>query len=248
LATTGDGATAIVLDPHPLWMRGVTAILEEMNIEVVGTATTPEVAADLIRRCRPTLFIIEPSVMDSGGSWMRHIASAIKIAPETTVVALSDDVSDETIAKAISYGVTVYGSKALDQDDIKTAIRQAFKCTIFHARNVNAPTVPEMDEESLEEDGASLTRREREVLRLVAQGMTNGQMAGQLWITEETVKFHLSNIYRKIEVKNRTQASRWAAEHGVISDEPSAPSQTETVDEADLPETLLKSASDASPA
>ena len=168
MATTLHGATAIVLDPHPLWIRGVAAILEEMNIEVVGTTTSPEVAADLMRLRQPTLFIIEPSVKDGSGSWMRHIASAIKIAPETTVVALSDDVSDETIAKAISYGVTVYGSKALDQEDIKTAIRQAFRCTIFHASDLNAPTLPEADDESLEEDGASLTRREREVLRLVA--------------------------------------------------------------------------------
>jgi DNA-binding NarL/FixJ family response regulator len=222
-------------------MRAITDILEEMNIEVVGTATTPESAADLVRSYQPSLFIIEPSVMEADGSWMQHIASAVTIAPKTKIVALSDNVSDERIAAAIACGVTVYGSKTLDQDDIKAVIRQAFKCTIFHARNLNAPAASEADHESLEEDGASLTRREKEVVRLVAQGMTNAQIAGQMWITEETVKFHLSNTYRKIGVKNRTQASRWVAEHGLIPDTPSAASQGATAEDLELQETLRES-------
>ena len=236
------GLTAVLLDPHPLWMRAVATILEEMNIEVVGTATTPEAAADLIRRCQPSLFIIEPSVTDAGGSWMQHIASAVKIAPETKIVALSDNVSNERIAAAIACGVTVYGSKTLDEDDIKAVIRQAFKRTIFHASDLNAPAPSEADAESFEDDGASLTKREKEVVRLVAQGMTNAQIAGQMWITEETVKFHLSNTYRKIGVKNRTQASRWVAEHGLISDPPSAPVQGQTGNDVDRQETLREAA------
>jgi DNA-binding CsgD family transcriptional regulator len=63
---------------------------------------------------------------------------------------------------------------------------------------------------------AGLTRRELEILRLVAEGHSNAELARTLWVTEQTIKFHLSNIYRKLEVANRTEASRWAQLHGVL--------------------------------
>jgi DNA-binding CsgD family transcriptional regulator len=65
-------------------------------------------------------------------------------------------------------------------------------------------------------NAAGLTRREREILQLVAEGNTNGQVARKLWVTEQTVKFHLANIFRKLDVTNRTQASRWAHAHGLL--------------------------------
>ena len=61
-----------------------------------------------------------------------------------------------------------------------------------------------------------LTRREHEILKLVAEGYSNSQLAKMLWVTEQTVKFHLSNIYRKLDVANRTEASRWAQVHGLL--------------------------------
>ena len=65
-------------------------------------------------------------------------------------------------------------------------------------------------------DEPGLTRRELEILRLVAEGHSNAQLARMLWVTEQTVKFHLSNIYRKLDVANRTEASRWAQLHGLL--------------------------------
>jgi DNA-binding CsgD family transcriptional regulator len=67
-----------------------------------------------------------------------------------------------------------------------------------------------------------LTRRELEILRLVADGHSNAQLARMLWVTEQTVKFHLSNIYRKLDVANRTEASRWAQLNGVLDARPAA--------------------------
>jgi DNA-binding CsgD family transcriptional regulator len=70
------------------------------------------------------------------------------------------------------------------------------------------------------EPAADLTRRELEILRLVAEGHSNAGLAKMLWVTEQTVKFHLSNIYRKLNVANRTEASRWAQLNGILSDGP----------------------------
>jgi DNA-binding CsgD family transcriptional regulator len=72
---------------------------------------------------------------------------------------------------------------------------------------------------SLDED-PNLTRRELEILRLVAEGDSNAELARMLWVTEQTVKFHLSNIYRKLDVSNRTEASRWAQVHGLLEARP----------------------------
>jgi DNA-binding CsgD family transcriptional regulator len=68
-----------------------------------------------------------------------------------------------------------------------------------------------------ESNVSGLTRRESEILGLVAEGYSNAQLARMLWVTEQTVKFHLSNIYRKLHVANRTEASRWAQVHGLVS-------------------------------
>jgi DNA-binding NarL/FixJ family response regulator len=184
-----------------------------MGIEVSGTSSTPKEAIELIETHLPDVFIFDPQVTDAEGSWLRTAVWITENAPQTHVVGLSSSLNEDAVSEAIACGVTVYGSKTLDPDDIKAAIRQAFRCTIFHARNVLA-TPPATDR--VQFGGISLTRREVEVLRLVPKGMTNGQIAQALWVTEETVKFHLSNIYRKIGVNNRTRASRWAAEHGFL--------------------------------
>ncbi len=67
-----------------------------------------------------------------------------------------------------------------------------------------------------DDDSVILTRRELEILRLVAEGRSNAQLAKMLWVTEQTVKFHLSNVFRKLQVSNRTEASRWAQLRGLL--------------------------------
>jgi DNA-binding NarL/FixJ family response regulator len=211
-----EGTTAVVLDQHPLWLYGVSSILKEMEIDVVGTATTPEAAVALTREHHPDLFIFDPAVVDTDGSWVRYVEDVRASTPTARLIVLSAGVDDETVAAAMQCGVVVYGSKASDSEDIKTAIRQAFNCTIFHAF-VSSPTTASDSERHLAAGGATpLTRREEEVLRLAAEGLTNAQMAQRLWVTEETIKFHLSNTYRKIGVNNRTQASHWAVEQGLV--------------------------------
>jgi DNA-binding CsgD family transcriptional regulator len=78
------------------------------------------------------------------------------------------------------------------------------------------------------DDALGLTRRELEILRLVAEGHSNAQLARMLWVTEQTVKFHLSNIYRKLDVANRTEASRWAQRRGLLDTQPAPASALAT--------------------
>ena len=101
-------------------------------------------------------------------------------------------------------------------------MRQLFSPSFYLARS--QPTAPATPSQPVSDAVALLTKREGEILRLAAEGHSNSELAKMLWVTEQTVKFHLSNIYRKLEVSNRTEASRWAHHHGLLkTTEPHAP-------------------------
>ena len=112
--------------------------------------------------------------------------------------------------------VSGVSSKTAQPDDLVAAVRQVFDHSIF-LRSAFSPAPRTMLPPTHGERG--LTRRELEILRLVSDGHSNAQVARTLWVTEQTVKFHLSNIYRKLDVGNRTEASRWAQLHGVLAPE-----------------------------
>jgi DNA-binding NarL/FixJ family response regulator len=119
----------------------------------------------------------------------------------------------QLIDGALDGGVFAYILKTAEPDDISSTIRQAFESSVYIGRqslNLPLPVVGEQGPNGL-------TKREREILSQVAEGYSNAQLARMLWVTEQTVKFHLSNIYRKLNVSNRTAASRWAQANGVVS-------------------------------
>jgi len=106
-----------------------------------------------------------------------------------------------------------YVIKTPDPQDFAPPIRQSFQHSIYFAGASIGPVAPTP---MPVDDTPGLTRRETEILKLVAEGHTNAQLAKMLWVTEQTVKFHLSNVYRKLDVANRTEASRWAQTHGLL--------------------------------
>jgi DNA-binding NarL/FixJ family response regulator len=134
---------------------------------------------------------------------------------KAVVLAATDESAD--IAAAFEAGAAVYCVKSAYPDDLVSAVRQAFRKSVFFADESGART---RDVTSQQRDSVpELTRRETEILKLVAEGYSNAQLARLLWVTEQTVKFHLSNIYRKLDVANRTEASRWAQLNGLLGSE-----------------------------
>ena len=107
--------------------------------------------------------------------------------------------------------------KSVQPSDLVHALRAVTKKEGIHYRGELPAAELERPVKRVEQGGHGLTKRELEILRLVASGSSNSQMAKLLWVTEQTVKFHLSNIYRKLDVANRTQASRWAQVNGLLS-------------------------------
>ena len=148
------------------------------------------------------------------------LARARAANPDVTAVVLSENEDPAEAERAFGAGAVIFCARRTHPEDLAAAIRQAFDRSIYFAapRRQTGPTaVPrEVSQDT------PLTRREVEILRLAAEGASNAEIAKRLWVTEQTVKFHLSNSYRKLGVSNRTEAGLWAQRNGLLSDQPAA--------------------------
>jgi DNA-binding NarL/FixJ family response regulator len=121
------------------------------------------------------------------------------------------------IDAALAAGASAYVLKTAHPDDVASAVRQAFDHSVFMSGAFPTAPARAATESARRGTPGGLTRRELEILKLVAEGHSNAALARMLWVTEQTVKFHLSNIYRKLDVSNRTEASRWAQLNGLLN-------------------------------
>ena len=209
--------TAVLVDQHPLWLDAVEQVLERVQVQAVGKAGTFTDGTRLIEEFRPEILVAEISLSDSdedGLAWLREIRqrfAALKI------IVLSNSNDSAVIDAVLAMGAVAYVLKRAHPDDLAVAVRQSYEHSIYlpDSRNGRERSLVNGHVEHLD-----LTRRELEILRLVAEGLSNAELARMLWVTEQTVKFHLSNIYRKLKVSNRTEASRWAQLNGLLSAEP----------------------------
>jgi two-component system response regulator DevR len=207
--------TAVVLDRHPLWVEAMTRLLDEAGVSVVAKARDADQAVAAVEEFRPDILVA--GVSGGSSAEIACIRRAKDAHPELKSVVMADEASPESVESAFAAGASIYCVKTAERDDLASAIRQAFRHSIYVASGDRhqAHTAP-MAQES-KEPAADLTRRELEILKLVAEGHSNSQLDRMLWVTEQTVKFHLSNIYRKLNVANRTEASRWAQLNGLLS-------------------------------
>jgi DNA-binding NarL/FixJ family response regulator len=208
--------TAVLFDPHPLWLDALQSILDSVGVTVVGRTTSPEEVLALVTERNPDILICETATVNGGldGGMLIQACRQRVSSLQVIVIGASRDHSD--IDAAFAAGALAYAVKTAHPEDVAATVRQAFDHTIFLARPANGDAASHTAQ-AAENGNVSLTKREREILTLVAEGHSNRQLARMLWVTEQTVKFHLSNIYRKLDVTNRTEASRWAHRHGLVS-------------------------------
>ena len=206
----------VICDSHPMWLDAVEQVLRRIAIRVVGKTTSTSEALSLVEEHRPDLLITELEGLNGDLSGLALIERSRAAVPSLRPIALSMHQESQIIDAALVAGASAYVVKTAHPEDLASAVRQAFSHSVYLAggRPNLAPAPVEAMTEAADEPG--LTRRELEILRLVAEGHSNAQLARMLWVTEQTVKFHLSNIYRKLDVANRTEASRWAQLHGLL--------------------------------
>ena len=209
--------SAILLDRQPLWLEAVERVLDRIDVNVVGKATAPKSALELIQRHRPDVFVTGIEMDEGEMDGITCIRQARELAPAIRAVVLSSYTGTEYIDKALDAGAVAYVMKSAHPDDLASAIRQAFEHSVYFAGSrPAAPAAAASWPRAVDAEVLDLTRREREILQLVAEGHSNAKLAKMLWVTEQTVKFHLSNVYRKLNVSNRTEAARWAQLNGLL--------------------------------
>jgi DNA-binding NarL/FixJ family response regulator len=208
-----DSRTAVLVDQHPLWLDTVAQVVGRISVNVVGKTTSSTQALEALDEQRPDLLITGIKMNDGDPDGITLIRQARERYPEMRAIVLSMYEDAQHIEAAFAAGAVAYVLKTAHPDDLTSAIRQAFDHSIYLAGVRSTPLAVSTP---VEDDSPGLTRRELEILRLVAEGHSNAELARMLWVTEQTVKFHLSNIYRKLNVANRTEASRWAQLRGML--------------------------------
>jgi DNA-binding NarL/FixJ family response regulator len=203
--------TVVISVNLPLWATALKGLAERSDLKVVGSARDNEQALNLIAQKRPDVFIAEIDCVN-GMLDLELVRAARRIRPQLRVIVISNERDRNAVTASFANGVDLYVLKDADPEDLSSGMRQLFHQSIFIAANWATPPALQ----SVRTSAPALTKREFEILQLAAHGYTNGAMARMLTVTEQTIKFHLSNTYRKLNVSNRTEASRWAQVHGLL--------------------------------
>jgi DNA-binding NarL/FixJ family response regulator len=177
------------------------ALKNTARLKVLGKVDGRGSIRTAVGHCQPDIVLVDE--MQNSEDCLERIRECREEAAESTIVLLTMRMDDEWVGDALGAGVDACVSKSSHLPSLGTLIREIVSRNIVCA----APRAS-ADSGSLGA-GENLTAREREILTLVADGLTNATIGKQLWVTEQTVKFHLSNIYRKLGVSNRTEASRF---------------------------------------
>jgi DNA-binding NarL/FixJ family response regulator len=205
--------TALVVDDDAGWLDAVEPILAAAGVELIGCTTSSRSTVALVRKLRPSLLVIGLRTPPGEPDGISLVGPALAVHDALKVIVASSTPAPADVDAAFHAGACAYVVRSAQPEDLAAAIRIAFSRTVFvgagHGNGVAA--VPGS------EPLGRLTSREREILQLVSEGHTNAELAHMLWVTEQTVKFHLSNIYRKLDVSNRTEASRWAQRAGLLA-------------------------------
>jgi DNA-binding NarL/FixJ family response regulator len=190
--------------------------MERAGFEIAGTATRGDDLLDLMARVEADVVLLDLAMPGYDGFECIHRLRASHPTAAIVVVSGADD--EASIRHAMEAGAVCFVGKAADPNDLAGAIHVLLNDAIHLTPHTPPPAAEPTLEPGEEGVDALLTRRELEILRLVSSGLSNAQMAKHLWVTEQTIKFHLSNIYRKIGIRNRTAASRWAQANGLLED------------------------------
>jgi DNA-binding NarL/FixJ family response regulator len=176
---------------------------------VLGFVNGAQPCGATVAQAGPAVVVVDD--MRDKTAALARIREARAAAPDAKVVLLSLDMEPKWLSRAAAAGIDAAIAKTSSLASVGMLVREIAAGNVFHAF-----THGESEPEQAEAVHAALTARELEILRLVAAGHSNGRIAAQLWVAEQTVKFHLSNIYRKLGLANRTEASHYAHVHGLL--------------------------------
>jgi len=199
----------LIADDHRLIAEGIKRSLEaEGDFDVVAEASAGSQIMPLIRRTNPELVLLDLRMPGVDG--LTVLEQIKRDHPKIKVVILSASSDQAVIQTALARGASAYVIKSVNPVDLASTLRQAMEGNVFHAVGV-----PQQGQQSAVNE-LGLTSREISILNALARGLSNQAIGKELFVAEQTVKFHLTNIYRKLDATNRTEAVRLAYQRGII--------------------------------
>ena len=203
----------VLVDDHPLFLVALELSLRDAGVDVVGAAGTGAEGLALVREQRPDAVLLDLAMPGLDGlTCVRRLAAE---HPAIKVVVVSSEQDDSAIGDVLAAGAVCFVGKCVPTAHLVHALL-AVTCDGLIRYRGDGPAVSLERTRGGRDECHGLTKRELEILRLAANGASNSQLARSLWVTEQTVKFHLSNVYRKLGVANRTAASAVANTLGLL--------------------------------
>jgi DNA-binding NarL/FixJ family response regulator len=199
----------IIADDHPLMRKALRSALEEDGaFDVVGEASEGVEVISLVGRTNPDIALLDLRMPRMDG--IACLAQLQARCPGVRTIIISAVEDPSMVRAALRHGATAFILKRIESGDLAAAIRQAMDGVVYEPFGV----VGEAVDDRLEESGVS--KRELAILKLVADGKSNKQIAAELFLAVQTIKFHLSSVYRKLDSRTRTEAIREAYRRGLL--------------------------------
>lgn len=215
-----------VVDDHEMFRAGVIATLQP-HFNIVGQAPDVEGSVAMIAQTKPDVVLLDVHVPGGEGGGGAEILIRSRVySPNTVFLALSVSDSPQDVGSVIRAGAQGYVTKTISGDDLISSIKQVHEgYAVFSPKLAgfvlstfqNAPSGTAGADGSIHDDELDrLSNREQEVMRLIARGYTYKEVAAELFISIKTVETHVSSVLRKLQLSNRTELTRWAADRRIV--------------------------------
>ncbi len=203
----------VIIDDHPVFREGLRKVLEvEDDIEVVSEAATASTGLEIIKEIKPDIAIVDISLPDGNGHELLREVVQAKLPTKVVLLTAYDDAAQQQIA--FMEGAWAYCVKDSPPAELVSAVRAVAEGFCWRDGRAVPPEVAHA--EMPFEGGYPLSIREMEVLRLITHGLSNREIAHRLHISQQTVKNHIASIFRKLQVRDRTQAALYALKMGWV--------------------------------
>lgn len=210
----------LIVDDHPMAREGMKEILqEESSFEIVGEATSGKEAVQLTEKIMPDLILMDINLPDLNGMEATRMIKSKYPYVKIVMVTVSDDIVD--LFESIKNGAQGYLLKHVEHDSWIPYLKAIMNDDVQVDKLIAKQILKEFADHEMEEDHKKIDRlseREKEILTLVANGLTNKEISLRLEISEYTVKNHLKNLFQKLHLNNRVQLAKYAYEHGLLKD------------------------------